>query len=66
MQTPTRWTHRLIAVLLTLIFVTSGLLAAGSLLPVTVHAQDKTLVWERFDVDITVNADGTFDVAEYQ
>ena len=30
------------------------------------HAQDKSLFWERFDVDIEVNADGTFDVAEYQ
>ena len=30
------------------------------------HAQDKSLFWEKFDVDIEVNADGTFDVAEYQ
>ena len=30
------------------------------------HAQDKSLVWERMDVDITVNVDGTFDVAEHQ
>lgn len=29
-------------------------------------AQDKTLVWERFDVDITVNTNGSFDVAEHQ
>ena len=31
-----------------------------------VFAQDKTLVWEDFSVDIVVNADGTFDVAEHQ
>jgi len=30
------------------------------------HAQDKSLVWERFDVDITVNIDGTVDVTEHQ
>ena len=30
------------------------------------HAQDKSLIWERFDVDITVNADSTIDVAEHQ
>ncbi|MEZ4657553.1 MAG: DUF2207 domain-containing protein [Caldilineaceae bacterium] len=30
------------------------------------YAQDKTLVWDRFDVDISVNTDGTFDVAEHQ
>ena len=29
-------------------------------------AQTKTLYWDRFDVDITVNQDGTFDVAEKQ
>ena len=29
-------------------------------------AQDKSLTWERFDVDITVNQDGTFDVCEHQ
>jgi hypothetical protein len=26
----------------------------------------KSLVWERFDVDLQVNLDGTFDVAEHQ
>jgi uncharacterized membrane protein YgcG len=30
------------------------------------QAQEKSLVWERFDVDIAVNEDGTFDVAEHQ
>jgi hypothetical protein len=29
-------------------------------------AQEKTLVWERFDVDIVVNEDGSFNVAEQQ
>lgn len=32
----------------------------------TAFAQDKSLVWQRFDVDITVNPDGTFDVCEEQ
>jgi hypothetical protein len=31
-----------------------------------VDAQEKTLVWERFDVDIVVNEDGSFDVTEHQ
>ena len=29
-------------------------------------AQEKSLVWERFDVDIIIRQDGAFDVAEYQ
>ena len=29
-------------------------------------AAEKSIVWDRFDVDITVNTDGTFDVAEHQ
>ncbi|HEY54151.1 MAG TPA: DUF2207 domain-containing protein [Caldilineae bacterium] len=29
-------------------------------------AQSKSLYWERFDVDLTVNTDGTFDVREAQ
>ena len=39
-----------------------GLLA----LPLAAHAQEKSLVWDRFDVDIHVKTDGTFDVAEHQ
>lgn len=31
-----------------------------------VSAQSKSLYWDRFDVDISVNKDGTFDVAEKQ
>ena len=38
----------------------------GSLPGFSVTAQDKTLVWERFDVDIAVNADSSFDVVEHQ
>ena len=30
------------------------------------HAQEKSVVWERFDVDITVQEDGSFDVTEGQ
>ncbi len=29
-------------------------------------AQSKSLYWERFDVDMNVNVDGTFDVVETQ
>ncbi|MFZ1755595.1 MAG: DUF2207 domain-containing protein, partial [Caldilineaceae bacterium] len=39
-----------------------GLLAS----PLVAQAQEKSLVWDRFDVDILVKADGTFDVAEHQ
>ena len=39
-----------------------GLLAAPSI----ARAQEKSLVWDRFDVDILVKSDGTFDVAEHQ
>ena len=66
MQTPTRLTHRVLFTVLALILATTGFLAAGNWTPAPVHAQDKTLVWEHFDVDITVNTDGTFDVAEHQ
>ena len=41
----------------------------GALLIVPVpsaSAQEKSLVWERFDVDIVIQRDGTFDVAEHQ
>ncbi|MBK8048860.1 MAG: hypothetical protein IPK16_18100 [Anaerolineales bacterium] len=29
-------------------------------------AAEKSIVWDRFDVDIAVNSDGTFDVSEHQ
>jgi hypothetical protein len=35
-------------------------------MPSAVWAQDKTLVWNRFDVNIAVQEDGTFTVAEEQ
>jgi hypothetical protein len=43
-----------------------ALLALWLAFPVPALAQDKSLVWERFDVDIEVQSDGTFDVAEHQ
>ncbi len=46
----------------------AGMLIAGlfvaSALPTL--AAEKSIVWDRFDSDITVNTDGTFDVAEHQ
>lgn len=45
-------------VLLTLVLLLAVALPAS--------AQSKSLYWDRFDVDITVNQDGTFDVAEKQ
>ncbi|HEY80663.1 MAG TPA: DUF2207 domain-containing protein [Caldilineae bacterium] len=45
-------------VLLLTIFVLCAALPAA--------AQSKSVVWNRFDVDITVNPDGTFDVVEKQ
>ncbi|RME81295.1 MAG: DUF2207 domain-containing protein, partial [Caldilineae bacterium] len=41
-------------------------LAVLVVLTLPASAQTKTLYWDRFDVDITVNRDGTFDVAETQ
>lgn len=29
-------------------------------------AQDKSLVWDRFDVDLVINQNGTVDVQEHQ
>ena len=43
-----------------------ALLALWLAFPAPTLAQDKSLVWERFDVDIEVHGDGTFDVAEHQ
>ncbi|OUC06586.1 hypothetical protein RY27_20105, partial [Litorilinea aerophila] len=48
--------------LLTLLLAFCLLLTGAS----TAYAQDKSFVFERFDVDIVVNADGTFDVVEHQ
>lgn len=43
------------------------LVAVLLLIPTSVaHAQEKSLVWERFDVDIVVNKDGSLDVQEHQ
>lgn len=41
-----------------------GSLYSASVSPV--RAAEKSIVWERFDVDIQVNDDGSFDVAEHQ
>ena len=58
MRTQYRWIWLLLAALLVSTLVST----AG----VPALAAEKSLVWERFDVDIQVNADGTFDVAEHQ
>ncbi len=42
------------------------LIGVAPVLTPGVHAQDKSLVWEQFDVDIEVNPDGSFDVDEHQ
>ena len=43
------------------------LFGALMVLPVpSVSAQEKSLVWERFDVDIVIRPDGSFDVNEHQ
>ena len=48
--------------------VLACLLLAGSLVlsALPTLAAEKSIVWDRFDVDLTVNTDGTFDVAEHQ
>ena len=58
MRTQYRWMWLLMAALL----FGSLTIAAGA----PALAAEKSLVWERFDVDIQVNADGTFDVDEHQ
>ena len=42
-----------------------GLVSATAMTPVALAAE-KSIVWEEFNADITVNTDGTFDVAEEQ
>jgi uncharacterized membrane protein len=58
MRTHTRWIWLFLAAMLL------GVLAGAPI--ASVSAAEKSLVWERFDVDIQVNLDGTFDVAEHQ
>ena len=58
MRTHLRWTVFFV--------VTVALFGISLLSSAPLRAQDKSLVWERFDVDIGVNADGTFNVAEHQ
>lgn len=58
MRTLSRWFGLWLAAIL----VVS--LAGAAALPAS--AAEKSLVWERFDVDLQVNLDGTFDVAEHQ
>lgn len=53
--------RRLLPVLLFAILVTSLALAGKPL-----YAQDQSLVWQRFDVDLMVKTDGTFAVTEQQ
>jgi hypothetical protein len=50
------------------VYVTFAALLACLILPFapSAHAQEKSVVWERFDVDINVNTDSTFDVTEHQ
>jgi hypothetical protein len=58
MRVRVRWTVLWVLLLL-------GVVASPALSPVA-YAQEKTLVWEQFNVDIEVLRDGTFEVAEHQ
>lgn len=49
-----------------LLLITMLLLLSALFYPLPALAQDKSLVWERFDVDLVVNQDGTVDVQEHQ
>lgn len=42
------------------------LISSAPLFSPPVYAQDKSLVWDQFNVDIEVKPDGSFDVAEHQ
>jgi hypothetical protein len=46
--------------------LTLVLISTAPLLSPRVYAQDKSLVWEQFNVEIEVQPDGSFDVAEHQ
>ena len=53
--------------LVRLFAVAAVLLGALLIVPVqSASAQEKSLVWERFDVDIVIRPDGAFDVTERQ
>ena len=58
MRTQQRWT----------ILILLGALFAGLLITqaAPVFAAEKSIIWEAFDVDIQVNANGAFDVTEHQ
>ena len=58
MRTQRRW----------ILLVLAGAILAGLFVVQTpaALAAEKSIVWPRFDVDITVNRDGTFDVVEHQ
>ena len=57
-----RTQHRWIWLILVGAFIAGLWIVQGS----PAQAAEKSLVWDRFDVDIIVNADGAFDVAEHQ
>ena len=49
--------------------LTGAAVLFGILLILHAHpasAQEKSLLWERFDVDIIIRKDGTFEVTEHQ
>ncbi len=58
---PIRW-----SLLLALLTVLVGSVAFAPPALARQTAQEKSLVWERFDVDLVVHEDGAFDVAEHQ
>lgn len=58
MYTPARWKIFPLAITFLLILFLA--------IAPTVSAQEKTLVWDRFDVDVVVNPDSTFNVSEQQ
>ena len=51
---------------LRLVLIINLALLIALVFPARMFAQDKTLTWQEFSVDIRVNQDGTFDVAEHQ
>src|SRR5262249_4059736 len=58
MRVRVRWTVLWLLLLLAV--------SAGPVLSPVAYAQEQTLLWQRFDVDIEVMRDGTFEVAEHQ
>ena len=63
---PTQLNRAALMGLIGLVALLALLIAPGTSFAPRVLAQDKSLVWERFDTDIEIHRDGSFTVTERQ